>query len=277
MIYMSIALRNTEIALLRNVSDEIMEAQKRIQRNRHRNQTLEKFYAGKKDEKYVQTYYEILKKADIFIKTATPYKMAVVADKHNLTYGREDISGEKHEHFGYFDPKHKHKNKTLEQVIQNEMLERRTTDDTFELLFIYNNKPIEVGLANIFDVIDKKDDVMVLKNTVGYSKRFEYPIKVQRNMEHKNKIEQLSEMLHVKKIGFDVRQLEFFIDAKFKTLSLDDNDPIFKELIDIDMVFIKDKYGEVISYKVTEYLKRLNLNDKYDVIKFQANEIEKIN
>lgn len=69
----------------------IKEGDKKIQRMLHRNQTLEKFYAGKTDEKYVQQYYEILKKADLFIRNATPRQMALAADRHGASYGQKSV------------------------------------------------------------------------------------------------------------------------------------------------------------------------------------------
>ena len=280
MIRLSIALRNTELEILRSVSDEMLEAQKRIQRHRHRNQTLERFYAGKRDEKYVQQYYEILRKADKFIKTATPWKMAVTADKHNSTYGRKDKYGRQHEHFGYFDPKHKHRDRTLEEVIREESISRRTTDDNYELLFIYDNKPIEVGLGKIFDVVDTtdKEGNFKLKKQTDFAKRFDFPISITRvNKNCVNKIEYITDYLHVKKIGFDVRQLEFFVNLKYGTINFGDDSGVFQDLTNMDIVLIRDRYGEYTSYKVEKFLKRLTVNETHDVFKFQATEIEKIN
>lgn len=54
-----------------------------------------------------------------------------------------------------------------------------------------------------------------------------------------NKIEQLTEYLHVKKIGFEYRQLEFFIPLKFGTESIDENSEIYNELIKFDSVLLK--------------------------------------
>ncbi|MEW3887702.1 hypothetical protein QOZ60_30645, partial [Pseudomonas aeruginosa] len=93
---------------------------------RHRNPVLEKFYAGQTDEKYIQDYYEILKKADNFIKNATPFKMAVGADRHGMNYGKIDKYGRVYEHFGFYDNKSKHVGKTLNEVIQEVMISRRT-------------------------------------------------------------------------------------------------------------------------------------------------------
>ena len=111
--------------------DDIKEGDKKIQRMLHRNQTLEKFYAGKTDEKYVREYYEILKKADKFIRTATPYQMALAADKHGSSYAQKDPRGKKYEHFGFYDEKHRHTGKTIGEVLIKEYEERRLKDDDY--------------------------------------------------------------------------------------------------------------------------------------------------
>ena len=54
MINISIALYNTEEVILKANPNITGEGGKIIQRKRHRNQLLEKFYAGQRDEKYVQ-------------------------------------------------------------------------------------------------------------------------------------------------------------------------------------------------------------------------------
>jgi hypothetical protein len=280
MVYISIALRNTELAILRPVSEEMLEKQRHIQRMRHRNQLLEKFYAGQRDEKYVQDYYELLKKADKFIRTSSAYKYATTADKHGMLYGQKDKWGRRYEHFGFFDEGHKHKGKTLGEVLELEIEQRRTKDDTFELIYIFNNKPTEVGIAEVLDVVEEKivDDKTKyeLQDIKQMSKKFKFPIKVNRkNKNCLNKIEELSEFLHVKKVGFEFRKLEFFIPLKFKTNELADDSKIFKEIIDVDEVHIKGKYGELISFGVTGFTKRMvNENNTHEVIKFDGFEME---
>ena len=68
MIAIGVALFNTEQEILKANPDDIKEGDKHIQRKRHRNELLEKFYAGQSDEKYVQDYYELLKKETLKLK-----------------------------------------------------------------------------------------------------------------------------------------------------------------------------------------------------------------
>jgi hypothetical protein len=195
MLYISIALFNTENEILKADPNNLGEKNKHVQRMRHRNQVLEKFYAGQTDEKYVQDYYEILKKADTFMKNATPFKMAVGADKHGMNYGKEDKYGRTYEHLGFYDVKSKHSGKTLGEVIEEQMIERRTTDDNYELLYIFDNKPINNGLLDLPKYVSESTKFSV-EDLVKNSKSMEFPIKIYRaNNEVVNKIEQITEHL----------------------------------------------------------------------------------
>lgn len=319
-IALGVALFNTEAEILKADPNDGNERNNHTQRMRSRSQLLEKFYAGQRDEKYVQDYYEVLKKADKFIRTATPHQMAIAADKYGTSYGMKDRYGRRYEHYGFFDDKHKHSGKTLGDVIAMEFEERRTKDDDLDIMYIFNNHPIEVSLANVFDVVGKKtkgieivelsDDMWNFIDTypnsmidgyrnhecpsyltkIGFktdtvgivdinktSKQFEFPISVFReNEETVNKIEELTEFLHVKKIGFEHRQLEFFIPLHFKTNELDDDSDIFKEIIDFKQVFIRDDYGELIGFGVNEHVKRIIYNDTHEVLKFDGIELETV-
>ena len=322
-IALGIALFNTETEILRADPIDGNERNNHTQRMRSRNQLLEKFYAGKTDEKYVQEYYEVLKKADKFIRTATPHQMAVAADKYGTSYGMKDRYGRRYEHYGFFDDKHKNAGKTLGEVLALEFEERRTKDDELEIMYIFNNNPIEVGLANVFDAVGEKTkgvDIIIkrigdkmyhtdpfsgyphsiLKTEfqsrpqylieIGFekdsvdivdinkaSKQFKFPINIVReNNDTINKIEELSEFLHVKKIGFEHRQLEFFIPLKFKTDELDEDSDIFKEIIDIQQAFIRDDYGELIGFSVNKFVKRIKYNDTHEVLKFDGIEMQTV-
>lgn len=234
---------------------------------------LQKFEAGQRDEKYVQDYYELLKKADKFQYQATPHKKAVAADRWGMNMGQKDQFGRRYDHVGFFDDQHKHAGKTIREVIEAELEERRTKDDDYELLGIINNTPIETGLSKIDDVVDTEYRVNDLQNM---SKKFEFPIKINRSKDVLNKIEQLAEYMHIKKIGFEHRQLEFFIPLKFKTQDIDENDPIFKQLTDIEYVYTTDRYGEMGGFRIMKFEKRITHNDEYEVWKFHAIEMETI-
>ena len=278
-IYISIALRNTEIELLKADPNDLDSKNKKETRKIHPNVLLEKFYAGQTDKKYVQEYYELLKKADKFMRTATSHQMAVAADKYGMNVGQKDQYGRRYDHVGFFDGQHKHAGKTMGEVLNAEMVERRTNDDDYELLEIFNNKPIEVGLSKIDDVVDSK---LNINDLINKSKTFEFPIKITREeldkdgkeIIIKNKIEQLTDFLHVKKIGFEHRQLEFFIPLKYKTSGVTEGSKIFTELIDIKNIFIHDNYGELIGFRVDSFNKRINFNDTHEVWKFHGIEMK---
>lgn len=277
-IALGVALHNTESEILKGNLSGGDERNNHTQRMRSRNQLLEKFYQGQTDEKYVQEYYEVLKKADKFIKTATPHQMAVAADKYGTSYGMKDKWGRRYEHYGFFDDKHKNSGKTMGEVLLDEFEERRTKDDDLELLYIFDNTPHEVGLKDIFDSVGDKtkdDEVIQIVDINKASKQFSFPINIVReNEDSVNKIEELSEFLHVKKIGFDFRQLEFFIPLKYKTAELETDSDIFKEVIDIQQVFIRDDYGQLIGFTINEYVKRINYNDTHEVLKFDGIEMQ---
>ena len=270
MLYISIALFNTEQEILKADPNALGEKNKHVQRMRHRNQLLEKFYAGQTDEKYVKDYYEVLHKADEFIKNSTPFKMAVGADRHGMNYAKADKYGRTYEHFGFFDAKSKNSGKTIKEVVEEEMMNRRTTDDDYELIQILNNKPIDKGLLSLGKDIDESK-LLSIDEFVRESKNYEFPMKVYRtNNEVINKIEQLTEFLHVKKIGFDFVLIEFFIPLKFKTTTISEDSDIFKELINIDQIFFKDKFGKMIAFKINEYVKRIVVNETHEVLKFNG-------
>ncbi|WP_213349829.1 hypothetical protein [Candidatus Vampirococcus lugosii] len=293
LIHISIALHRTEIDILKANPTIGGESGKKIQRHRHQNQILEKFYAGQRDEKYVKNYYELLKKADKFKRESNSRKYEIAAWKHTGGfYGKADENNRKYEHFGFFDDKHKHAGKTIKEVMEEEYKERRLDDDGYEILYIFNNKPIEVGLSKAFETTKKTGKKKVIVNNhsdenieieelevldlLNKSKQFKFPMTVSRKNENVvNKIEQLSEFLHVKKIGFEHRILEFFIPLKFKTNKIDSDSSIFKEIINIEQIHIKDEYGELKSFGLLKYEKRIK-HKTYEVLKFQGIEMEKL-
>lgn len=277
-IRISVALYNTEVEIIKADSLNYDEHDKKIQRHRHRNQLLEKFYAGQRDEKYVREYYELLKKADKFMRDSTAHKMEVAAYKYSSNYGMKDRYGRRYEHYGFFDDKHKHAGKTLKEVIELEMEERRTKDDEYKLLYIFNNHPIEKGVGGIEDIVEKVDDEYKVIDIQKKSKQFVFPIRPIRRTEKEviNKIEQLTEFLHVKHIGFEHVQVEFFIPLKFNTKDIVDKSDVFNDLINIDGVYIYDEYGESKWFGINNYEKRIIYNDTHEVWKFSGIEMKKM-
>ena len=276
-----VALARAEEQLL-NAGLNLNETSKKNQRMRHRNSVLEKMYAGKRDEKYVQDFYEILKGADKFMKNATPFKMEVAADKFSMSYGQKDKWGRRYEHYGFFDGKSKNAGKTLAEVLATEYEERRTKDDEYKLLIIYNNSPIEVGLTKALktEVKEKiKDGEKYEFETLDgeeKSKKAEFPLKIYRDVECINRLEQLTEFLHIKRVYDEVVQLEFFIPLKYGTDKVLEDSLIFTELKTMKYLRIIDDYGKEIYFRVDSYLKRITHNNEYDVLKFDGAEIQDI-
>jgi hypothetical protein len=109
------------------------------------------------------------------------------------------------------------------------------------------------------------------------SKQFKFPMSVVRHEDKEvlNKIEELTEYLHVKKIGFEHRILEFFIPLKFKINEVVTDSALFNEIIDVEEVHMRDEYGELKSFGLLKFEKRIT-HKTYEVLKFQAVEMEKI-
>ncbi len=273
--YIGTLLYNVEMDVFGEKA-ELDEKNKKNIRMRHRNQVLEDFYAGRRNEKAVQDYYEILRKSAKFLREATPHKMAVVADKFSMSYGMKDKFGRTYEHYGFYDEKSKHSGKTLAEVIQLNYEERRTKDDNYQMITIFNNNPIEAGLTKALKTEVKKkangEEYEVL-DIIEKSKQFVFPIKVYREIEPINKIEQLTQFLHLKKITEELVQLEFFIPSKFKTETITEDSPIFSELTTMKHIGIDDEYGVTRRFGDLKFKKRLQHKD-FEVWKFIGQEAE---
>lgn len=266
----SAALHITENEILKADPNNLSENEKIIQSARHRIQHLNDFKDGKVNEVYNKAYYQILRDADKFIKTSSAYKFGVVGDRYHMNYGLADHRGEVHEHLGFYDEKHKYYGKTIAEVAELELEERRVKDDEYELITIFNNKPIEVGLKDVLKNINLDDEIV----KVSTKKEFVFPVKIYRENEKTlNKIEELCESIHLKKIGMEYFQLEFLIPLKFKTNEIQEDSIIFKEIIDFNNVIVIDDYGERKGFKIDKYMKRTNHLNQYDVLKFKVIEM----
>lgn len=276
------ALYNTEVEILKADPEDLNEKNKQNIRQRQRNPIAEKMLQGQRDEQFVQDYYEVLKKADKFLKTASPEKVAMAADKHGLSLGQKDRWGRRHDHYGFFDPKHKNYGMTLGEVMQKEVKERSTDDDDYEVMFMFDNRPITEGLSKTNQIVETEKESIKL----GYEAMNEYqkaltrkfPMTVIRNNDNAlNKIEQLTDFLHVKRIGSNIVLLEFFIDKKYKLFDNLTNNVIFDEITDFKQVWIKDEYDGRYGFSVESYHKYLDYDVTYDVLKFKATQIENFN
>lgn len=279
--YLILATSNLEIQIFRSVGKKSRMSGGIITKMLFRSRLLEKFFQGKYDEQYTQKFYELLKKSDLFIKNSSPHKIGATADLHTPNYGKKDKYGRRYEHYGFFDEKHKHHGKTLSEVLEIELEERRTKDDNYKILEIINNKPIEVGLSQITDVvkeIKKKDGKKeyIVVDTIEKSKKFKFPIMVARdNQKCVNKIEHLTEFLHIKKIAFEFRRFEFFIPLKFKTMDFSDDTSVIKDILNIKEFYIKNDYGELTGYAVKKFIERFE-HASYEVFRFEGIEMKKI-
>lgn len=279
-IRISLALYETETEILKS---HVLDSKggKIHQRKRFRNKFIEMMLSGVKDDEIVTKHYQILRGAEKYMKEATPHKIAVSADKHGMNYSKADKFGRYYEHLGFFDDKHKYAGKTIKEVLVLEYEERKTKDDDYELLDIYDNSPVEVGLADIMLTVEKIDKETAdfeyqANDLIQHSKKFKFPIRCSRDDDKiLNKIEHLSESLHVKKIGFNYVQLEFFIPLKFGTDKIDDDSNIFKDLTNIKQIYINDDYGERIGFTVNNFKKRIIYKD-YDVWKFEGEKMQTI-
>ena len=286
MIRISIAMYNTEILIIKADVFNLFDKNKHNQRMRHRNKLLEKFYAGHRDEKYTKDFYEVLKKADKFMRDVTPEKAEMVAAKHGMTtLGKKDKWGRRYDHFGFFDPSSKNYGKTMGEVIEEEIKQRGTTDDPFPIEIMFDNTPIIKGIGET-KIKDLGGEVYESLNSLEKALTARFPMTViHKEKNPANKIEQLTKYLHIKNIDHKERILEFFIPAKFKVFDLSEKNDIFKEIINIDQVWIRDEYGTRYGFKIKEYRKRIEYagamvekdeNIEYHVIKFNGTKIENI-
>lgn len=252
----------------------------------HRVPFINRMNQGQKDEKYIQNYYELLHKADLFLKKSTSTRIAQVADRYSMSLGREDINGKKHDHFGFFDEKNKHYGKTLNEVLELEINERKLKDEHYDLdvLYIFNNKPIDDGLSKAFSEhiieIDENDDSYIGLTDAQKALKRKFPLIVERNNDNiSNKIEKITDIIYVKRLDDINRIFEFFIPKKYKLYQQDENSDIFKQITNINRFWFRDEYGKLIGFTINEYVKHIIDIDNqpdYEVLKFSGIEIQKI-
>ena len=266
---------------MKNTEDDVMASKSMVDdkkgkmqiRQTHRNPVIEKMLQGERDEQYVKDYYEILRKADHFMKTASPEKIAMAADKFGMSYGKKDRWGRRFEHYGFFDPKHKNYDMTLSEAMEQEVKDKTTKDDDYPIEFMFDNTPIIEGLASFRDMkkSDKVGSGYEVMTPAEKAKARKFPMSIVRdNKDAFNKIEMLTSFLHVKKMYERDRILEFFIPKKYGVGKHLDDKEIFDELINIKQVWIKDEYDGKYGFTVNGYRKYLDYDDKYDVLKFNA-------
>lgn len=286
MIRISLALKNVEDELKAHASD-LFGSNKKEHKKRSNNPVLRKMEQGQADEKYNQQYYEILKKADDIVRSTNPDKAAMMADKHGVNIAAKDKWGMRWDHHGFLDPKHKHYGKTLKEIRDLEIAERKQTEDDYPIVTMFSNKS-ELSFVQATKVLKNENESFFIPELHEMAKIQKFPLKIIRKIEAKNKIEQLVEFVHVKSITSQHFIIEMFIPIKFKVWSVDSESEIFKELIEIDQVWFKDDYGDSHAYRITSFYKKGKhqeyVDDKtkekkymYDVLKFKAEIIQSLN
>ena len=80
--------------------------------------------------------------------------------------------------------------------------------------------------------------------------------------------------IDIKEISSTHRQYEFFIDKKFKLHEFDEQSDIFKEITNINQIWFKDEWGQNHFFSVSKYSKRINFDERYEVIKFIGTVVE---
>ncbi len=285
MIRISLALKNVEEDLKAHASD-LFGSKKREHKRRSNNPVLRKMEQGQTDEKYVQQYYEILKKADEIIRSTNPDKAAKMADKHGLNIGGKDRWGMRWDHHGFLDPKHKHYGKTLKEIRDLEISERKQNEDDYPIVAMFSNKT-ELSFVQATKVLKSENDSFFIPELHEMAKMQKFPLKVVRKIEVINKIEQLVEFVHVKSITSQHFIVEMFIPVKFKVYGVDVESEAFNDLVNIDQIWFKDEYGDNHAYRITSYYKKTIHQEyvdekkekkyKYDVLKFKAEIIQSLN
>lgn len=302
MMRLAIGMRNVEEDIFK-ADPNIAEKDQKNQKVENRNPILKKMELGQRDEKFVQDYYEVLKKADKFLRNSTPDKIETVASKYGMSLGKTDSEmrnvgrkeqpkkdkwGRRYDYFGFYDPKSKHYGKTMGEVLLLEMEERITKDDHYDVEFMFSNQPINVGIVDNDYVVE--DDKLGFRelNSFEKAKKLKKPLIVSRDSKNsKNKIEELTDFVHVKRVDETLKVIEFFIPSKFKVFDYEIDSEIFKEIIDIKQIWMKDEYGVIIGYAIDDFYKRVEVIDEsikssednviYHVIKLNGKLIKDIN
>lgn len=250
----SVALKNTEQDF-RAVDD--ISAKTKQEYRKSSNRLLESMRRGEHNEQYVKYFYEVLKKADDLVYNSTPEQLKQLAEKYGMGENAQT-------QFNFLNETHlqKHGNKNVDTIRKDEIKKRVTTDDNF---------PIEKIITN------KRNLKNVLEHASGSKGIYNYTIKIKRKNDIENKIEEISDYLHVKELGIENngRILEFFIPKKYELENLDKNTVLFSELKNVDYVSFADDYGQKYEYSIKSFY-RISENGMYDVFKFKGVKIENI-
>lgn len=310
---LGVVMKNSEEDIFKANPNQLHERNKFNINVLHRLDFVQKMKDGVRDEKFVKEFYEVMRKADKFHLNATKLKKEIAIDEWGMSVGKDkfgqrlseygkDEWGRRYDHAGFFEDGHKNSGKTIAQVIEEELEDRRTKDDEFKIIQIINNEPQENSFSDEIieggDSIDTDfDEGFGAGGSVGgkmgieRGRAIKYPIRCESDREDRlNKIEQLTSYLHIKRFTEEISILEFFIPKKFKLQEFGEDSDIFNELIDIKYIWFTEKYGDLLGYNIDKYYKNIdieimvddekNKGEKidvgYSVLKFYAKKMENV-
>lgn len=244
----SMAMNNLEQEVFKPADvDDLTNGGNKEQQKRSSN-LLESMRRGEYNAQYVKQFYEILRRADDIVLNSTPEEMRQLAER----YGMGSAANTQYNMLTE-DRVARHGNKTPQQIRDEEAKKRVTKDDNYEVDHMVSN------IRNVKNILEAAG---------GAPKQYEFSLKVSRDQEVVNKIEELSEFLHIKHVGENHKILEFFIPKKYK-VTIVEHVAALNELKNFQYVWFTDKYGKRYDYNVRKFYK-LSSNQEYDVIKFNA-------
>jgi len=92
---LGVAMKITEDEILKANPDDLDERNKYNIQAQHRLEFVQKMRDGVRDEKFVQEFYEVLRKADEFQLNATKLKKEIAIDEWGMSVGKDHTGGTK--------------------------------------------------------------------------------------------------------------------------------------------------------------------------------------
>lgn len=251
----SLAMKSTEEEIFAPDPAQLQTGQKKEFQKLSSSQLLESLRRGEYNAQYVNYFYEVLRRADDIVANSTPEEMKMLAER----YGMGDAAKNSYNMLSE-DFKSRYGDKDAKQVRKEQLKERVTSDDSYDIDHMVINKRT---LTNVFE------------SAQGAPRKYDFTLKVTRKYQAVNKIEELSEYMHVKHIGDNHKLLEFYIPKKFGITHMSNLDAL-NEIKSFDYVQFSDAYGKQFQYSIKKFYKTTE-NNHYDVLKFNAVLIENIN
>lgn len=250
----SLAMKSTEEEIMAPDPAQLQTGQKKEFQKISSSQLLESLRRGDYNAQYVNYFYEVLRRADDIVANSTPEEMRLLAEKYGMGETTDNQFKFLHE-----DHKAKYGDKSQQQIRKEQILQRVTGDDSYDIDHM---------------VINKRTVTNMFESAQGAPRKYDFTLKVNRKFQSINKIEELSEYMHVKHIGENQKLLEFYVPKKFGITSPDNSDAL-NEIKTFDYVSFTDQYGKQFQYSIKKFYK-LSQNNNYDVLKFNAVHIQNI-